>query len=84
MSTKDNTTDSQTLEAFSRGYRLALTLEGDELEFVQIPDSSNSAFAQGHRRGLERRARIGGHKIASALARQLLGQERINLRPVAR
>jgi hypothetical protein len=65
--------ESRASTAFSRGYRVALTLTDDELAYVHVPASDNSPFAQGHRRGLERRNRIG--KVATGIALRLLSEE---------
>ncbi len=75
--------ENRALTAYGRGYRLVLTLDENELAYVHVPESDDSAFAQGFRSGLHCRQKIGGNKVASAIAHQLLNQERINLRPVA-
>jgi hypothetical protein len=74
-----STAESRASTAFGRGYRVALTLTDDELAYVYVPASDNSAFAQGHRCGLARRAKLGVGKIASVLAQHLLNEEPITL-----
>ena len=75
-----SSTHDRALSSFGRGYRLALTLADDELVYLHVPASDEAAFAQGVRRGLARREKMGVGKIASVLAHHLLSEEKITLR----